>query len=282
MNVRNAVLALLIAAVLILCACEEDRFAANADDGVLTVYYFNVGQGDAALAVLNDVMILFDAGTNESEEKLAAYLDRLGIEKIDCMVLSHPHEDHIGGADLVAERFEVGCIVMPDSDSDDRCYLDLVDAVTAAGITVFEATSGDSFAFGELTLDVLAPFELTGDANLDSVIAKLTYGEASFLFTGDCEGEAETRLVEKAGNLLEADVLKVGHHGSNTATSEAFLECVRPVIAVISCGQDNDYGHPHSEVISRLDSHGVTVGRTDLGKSVTVSSDGKDVWVGSE
>lgn len=279
MNVKKIILTVLILAVSVLCACEGVFSDANSETGVLNVYYFNVGQADAALAVLDGAAILFDAGTNESEEKLAAYLDRLGIEKIDCMVLSHPHEDHIGGADMIAERFDVGCIIMPDSDSDDRCYLELVSAASEAEMDVYEAAAGDTFDFGELKIDVLAPFEITGDANLDSVIAKLTYGEVSFLFTGDCEGDAEEMLTDRADVLLRSDVLKVGHHGSNTATSEEFLECVRPVIAVISCGEDNDYGHPHPDVLARIEGHGVTVGRTDLGKTVTVSSNGIDVWI---
>lgn len=261
--------------LVVLTACAD----AQTDKETLCVHYFNVGQGDAALAVLDGTAILFDAGTNESAEKLAAYLNRLGIEKLDCMVLSHPHEDHIGGADTVLERFAVGCVIMPLSDSLDRCYVELVNAVNDAECTVYSAVAGDSYSFGEVVLDVLAPVQITGDANLDSAIVKLTYGETSFLFTGDCEGEAERNLTELAGDTLRSDVLKVGHHGSNTASSSEFLDAVSPKIAVISCAEGNDYGHPHPDVLKRLAEKAVIVERTDLGKSITVASDGKTVRV---
>lgn len=249
------------------------------EKGVLCVYYFNVGQGDAALAVLDGTSILFDAGTNESAEKLAAYLSRLQIEKIDCMVLSHPHEDHIGGADTVLERFKVDSVIMPLSDSLDRCYVELVNAVNDAGCTVYSAVAGDSYSFGEIALDMLAPTSITGDANLDSAIVKLVYGETSFLFTGDCEGDAEQNLINIAGDALRSDVLNVGHHGSNTASSDEFLDAVAPKIAVISCAEGNDYGHPHPDVLKRLAERDIWVERTDLGKSITVTSDGKTVSV---
>ncbi len=258
-----------------LTACADDQN----DKGTLCVYYFNVGQGDAALAVLDGTSILFDAGTNESAEKLAAYFDRLGIKKIDCMVISHPHEDHIGGADTVLERFEVGSVIMPLSDSLDRCYIELINAVNDANCTVYSAVAGDSYSFGEIVLDVLAPANMTGDANLDSAIVKLMYGETSFLFTGDCEGDSEKKLMEIAGEDLRSDVLKVGHHGSNTASSDEFLDAVAPKIAVISCAEGNDYGHPHPNVLKRLTKRDIIVKRTDLGKSIIVVSDGKTVCV---
>lgn len=258
-----------------LTACADNQN----DKGTLCVYYFNVGQGDAALAVLDGTSILFDAGTNESAEKLAAYFDRLGIKKIDCMVISHPHEDHIGGADTVLERFEVGSVIMPLSDSLDRCYIELINAVNDANCTVYSAVAGDSYSFGEIVLDVLAPANMTGDANLDSAIVKLVYGETSFLFTGDCEGDSEKNLMEIAGKDLKSDVLKVGHHGSNTASSDEFLDAVAPKIAVISCAEGNDYGHPHPNVLKRLTKRDIIVKRTDLGKSIIVVSDGKTVCV---
>lgn len=270
---KKQIFVAVLLAVTLFVSCETD--ASNC----LNVYFFNVGQGDAALAVSDDTAVLFDAGTNESAEKLAAYLTRLGIKKIDCMVLSHPHEDHIGGADTILERFEVGCIIMPESDSLDRCYIELVNAINAAECTVYSAREGNLYTFGLLTLNVLAPDEITGDTNLDSAIVKLSFGETSFLFTGDCEGKAEASLIEKSAEMLASDVLKVGHHGSNTATSSEFLDAVAPSVAVISCAEDNDYGHPHSDVLSRLSEREISVARTDLEKSVTVVSDGKSVWI---
>ncbi len=253
----------------------------GASDGkeTLEVYFFNVGQGDAALAVLGDCAILFDAGTDESEEKLAAYLDRLGIKRLEYVVLSHPHDDHIGGADKVLDRYEVGRVIMPETDSTERCVTELFAALDESSAELIAAAAGDEYSIGALTLEVLSPREYTGDANLDSATVKLTYGDTSFLFTGDLEGEAEASLVESAGEKLHADVLKVGHHGSASATSEAFLNAVAPSVAVISCGENNDYGHPHSSVTERLYAYGITVGRTDRGSSIVVISDGKTAWI---
>ncbi len=275
MKLKTRIFCIIALILLVLSSCAS----LPSDTEHMTVYYFNVGQGDAALAVLDGMTVLFDTGTSESEEKLIAYLERLGVEKLDLLVLSHPHEDHIGGADRVIERFGVESVLMTSADSTDRAYFDLLDAIDAADATVTEATAGVSLTVGDMTLDVLSPDELSGDSNSDSAVVKLTFGETSFLFTGDLDGEAEAKLTNTAGKSLTADVLKVSHHGSNTATSAEFLDAVAPSVAVISCGEDNDYGHPHSDVISRLTERGIAIGRTDEGRTVTVASDGKTVEI---
>lgn len=249
------------------------------DGGGVTVYYFNVGQGDAALAVSGDTVILFDAGTNESEARLIAYIERLGIKEIDCMVLSHPHDDHIGGADGVIREFDVLSVLMPPRASEERCYHELMDAISDEDCRLINALGGESIAFGELTVTALISDAVFGDENLDSLVSRLDFGETSFLFTGDCEGEAETALTEKYKDAVDCDVLKVGHHGSKGATSAEFLAAVTPDIAVISCGKDNEYGHPHVSVLDRLTSAGAVIFRTDEGGTVTVVSDGVNVSV---
>lgn len=247
--------------------------------GELAVHFFNIGQGDAALVVWDDGAILIDAGTNESESKLVSYIQRLRVKDIDCAVFSHPHEDHIGGADRIFEYFDVKSVLMPDLYADARSYELMMEGIDAEGSSVYEAVSGEEFSFGEVTLTVLSPIREYGDLNLDCAVIMLEYGDASFLFTGDCEGEAEAFLVKELGDELDADVLKVGHHGSSSATTDVFLNAVTPEIAVISCGVNNDYGHPHDEVLSRLTSHGVDIRRTDLSGTVTVVSNGVTVWV---
>lgn len=248
-------------------------------EGLLSVYFFDIGQGDAALAVWDDGAILFDAGTNESEEKLVSYIKRLGVRTIDCAVFSHPHEDHIGGADKIFESFVVESVIKPDIYADSRCYDAMEEGIKNEKCAVYEAAYGMEYNFGDVTLSVLAPEGEYGNLNLDCAVIMLEYGDVSFLFTGDCEGEAEDDLTERLGSELEANVLKVGHHGSANATGEVFLNMVMPDIAVISCGRNNDYGHPHEEVLSRLESHGIDVRRTDLENTVTVVSDGNKVWV---
>ncbi len=275
MRAKRALLVLILTVLSVLLLVV---YAGETSDGV-TVHYLNIGQGDAALALCEGRAVLFDAGTNESEEKLIAYLERYGVKTLDCLVLSHPHEDHIGGADAVIERFDVKNIIMPSVESSDRSYLDLLYAIDRAGLTVTEAHAGGEYSVGTVKLCILSPDRITGDANLDSAIVKLVYGETSFLFTGDCEGEAEEALIKNAGESLKSDVLKVGHHGSNNATSDRFLDVVSPSVAVISCGKKNDYGHPHPDVLARLSSRGIKIGRTDEGKTVTVFSDGKNVKI---
>ncbi len=243
----------------------------------LTVYYFNVGQADAALALAGDTAILFDAGTNESEERLIAYLERLGVEKIDCMVLSHPHDDHIGGADGVMNKFRVLSVMMSSFGSEERCYMELLDAIEEEGCRIIEADGGESFAFGGLSVTALTTDTVFGDANLDSLVSRLDFGSTSFLFTGDCEGDAEAAIITKYANAVDCDVLKVGHHGSKNATSAELLAAVTPKLAVISCGAQNEYSHPHESVLDRLSSAGAEIFRTDLDGTVKVTSDGETV-----
>lgn len=267
-----------IAVVLVAALVYTVAYYLRSDDG-LYVYYFNVGQADAALAVCGDTVILFDAGTNESEVRLIAYIERLGIKDIDCMVLSHPHDDHIGGADGVIREFNVLSVLMPLTPSDERCYLSLMDAIEEEGCRIIEAAGGESFTFGELTVTALIQSTVFGDENLDSLVSRLDYGKTSFLFTGDCEGKAETALTAEYTEAVNCDVLKVGHHGSNGATSDEFLAVVTPKIAVISCGADNEYGHPHVSVLDRLASVGAEIFRTDEGGTVALVSDGMSVRV---
>ncbi len=251
-----------------------------ADRGGLSVYFFDVGQADAALVLWEDGAILFDAGTVESSPKLSAYLSRLGVGTLDCAVFSHPHDDHIGGAETVFEEINVKSVLMPDLTANDvPVYETLLSSIEAEQCTVYEAVYGRRLEFGDVILTVLSGSEVSGDLNMDSAVVKLTYKGVSFLFTGDLEGEAETSIVTAAGGLLDADVLKVGHHGSGNGTSEEFLNAVTPDIAVISCALDNDYGHPHADVITRLTHHGVEIHRTDTEDMVLIESDGKAVWV---
>lgn len=245
----------------------------------MRVYFFNVGQGDAALAVSEGAAILFDAGTNENEERLIAYIERLGIKSIDCMVLSHPHDDHIGGADAVIEAFDVETVIMPDIEADEKSYYELLGCIEDEDCAVYEAYEGEVWQFGDMSVTVLSPWTQFGDANLDGAVVRLDYGETSFLFTGDCEGEAEALLTERAADALDCDVLKVGHHGSDNASSDAFLGAVSPQIAVISCGEYNEYGHPHTNVLSRLSACGAAIARTDRDGTVTVESYGEAVRI---
>lgn len=242
--------------------------------------YFSVGQGDAAVFVWDGGAILFDAGTNDSEDKLVSYLRAMGVDRLDAMVLSHPHDDHIGGADAVLRACDVGEVIMPSSSGDEEDEEALFAAAWDEGCPLYEAKAGDVYEFGDVKVEILSPLSYTGDANDDSAVAVLTFGKMKFMFTGDIESGGEGELLDAYGaDALDVDVLKVAHHGSSTSTGEKFLEAASPDIAVISCGVDNDYGHPHAEVVGRLESHGVDVMRTDRDGAVTVYTDGESVYV---
>jgi competence protein ComEC len=236
-----------------------------------------VGQGDAALIRTEQGDILIDAGTNSSEDELKAYLDRLGVTDIEYAVFTHPHEDHIGGADMVLNTYRVKNVVLPDATSTSKTFGRMMDAIEAEGCEVMEATPDKTFRVGELTCTVLAPMGGSyTETNNYSVVIRAEYGDTSVLFTGDAETVSEKEMLERyrLGGLLDCDLLKAGHHGSDTSSSQAFLDAVTPAFAVISCGVGNDYGHPDREIVSRFESMGITYYRTDLEGSIVFVSTG--------
>ena len=267
----------------------------TAPEGTLQVYYFDVGQADSELICLpTGEHILIDAGTSSTQEELVRQLRSLGAETLDLVVATHPHADHIGGMAAVLEALTVEQIVMPvTSDSSTpttQTYEALLDAIGEEGLTVTPAQAGEEiWSDGGASLQVLAPnAQSYGDLNDYSVVLRLAYGADSFLFTGDAEETSEEEMLSR-GYTLSATVLKCGHHGSETSTSQPFLDAVRPQYAVISCGVDNDYGHPDQVTLDRLEAAGAEVFRTDLqgtivafteGSGVTMTALGKGVEVG--
>lgn len=241
----------------------------------LEVRVLNIGQGDAVLFRTADACVLIDAGPNYAEEKQCADLCALGIKRIDLLILTHPDEDHIGGADLVLDRFTVELVCVAPLESDAPSHLRLLETVSATGTAMHVGRAGDSFAYGELELFLLAPAAAYADANNASIITRVTYGETAVLLMGDAEEEAELALLADPPAPLTADLLKLGHHGANTSTSDALLDAVRPTYAAISCGYANTYGHPARRVIDALNARGIIVGRTDRDGTLIYHSDGK-------
>lgn len=257
-------------------AQNDTVYALVGDEGELRVSFIDVGQGDSEFIELpNGETMLIDAGTNETGTDVVNYIESLGYSSIDYVVGTHPHEDHIGGLDDVINSFEIGSVYMPKVTADTKTFEDVLDAVAEKGLSINTAKAGVSIVDGEdLSVKMLAPvLDEYDNTNDYSAVIKVVYGDTSFLFTGDAEEYAESLITGD----VDSDVLKVGHHGSSTSTGEAFLERVSPSYAVISCGFDNSYGHPHIETMEKLGSLGIPVFRTDEMGTIVATSDGSEI-----
>lgn len=242
----------------------------------LTVHFLDIGQGDSTLITCGDHSMLIDAGDNNVGTKIQLYLTKQGITSLDYAIGTHPDADHIGGLDVILYKFDVNRTFMPDIVSDTRTYDDVIQTVRNKNYKIEHPVPGETYSLGDASFEILGPLKEYDDTNSNSICLKLTHGSNTFLFCGDAELEAESDLLS-SGADLNADVLKVSHHGSDTATSQSFLQAVSPSCAVISCGDDNKYGHPHQEVLDRLNQDDITVYRTDLQGTVTVTSDGSSL-----
>lgn len=259
----------------------------DAQEQALQVYYLDVGQGDSQLIRIPGESgwfhMLIDTGEYQYADGLTDYLRDLGVERIDALVCTHPHTDHMGCMARIIQRFDVGAFYMPllpeDKTPTTTAYEKLLDAAEEKNLTVnrlMEDASIESPA-GSL-FQVMAP-RVDADwegANNYSAVIRLVYGETSFLFTGDAEEDSE-EVVLNDGYLLDSDVLKCGHHGSSSSTSDLFLGAVDPMYAVISCGSGNRYGHPHHETLEKLEERGVAVYRTDEDGTILAESDGSSI-----
>ncbi len=259
---------------------------ATVTDGELEVHVIDIGQGDSILVRWNGGNMLIDAGPNSGEDALRAHLDACGVKKLDYLVCTHPHEDHIGGADMVVKNYEIGKILMPVTSVSTATVNRLLDAIEEKDVPVEAPAPGDVYTLGDVSFEILGPDpSVEDDANNSSIVLRLRFGDTYFMFTGDAEKESEAKILESFPESdLKSDFLKVGHHGSSTSTSEAFLAAVSPEYAAISCEKGNSYGHPHRETIAVLKKYGITgdrLLRTDISGTIVVVSDGQTLSVGS-
>jgi competence protein ComEC len=254
----------------------------TATSGTLNVYFLDVGQGDSEIVTVDGKAMLIDAGTNASTTTLINDIKSIGITRFDVVVGTHPHEDHIGGMDAVINQFGIGAIYMPKVSTTTKTFTDVLTAIKNKGLTVTTPVPGSTFTLGAAQCTILAPNSQTySDLNSYSIVIKLVYGNTSFLFTGDAQTDSEQEMLAK-GYSLKADVLKVGHHGSSTSTSAAFLQAVSPRLAVIEVGAGNTYGHPAQTTLTKLANIGANVYRTDLNGTVLISSDGTNLRVATQ
>ncbi len=253
--------------------------AAGSDSGghtKLSVHFIDVGQGDATLITCGGHSMLIDAGDNTKGTTVQLYLTKQGVDHLDYLILTHSDADHIGGADVIISKFNIDSIFFSDREQDTKAYRELMDAMTARGLRYSTPAAGENYSLGDASFTILGPVKSYNDPNDSSIALMVEHGEKRFLFTGDCEEAAEADLTA-SGQNLSADVYQAGHHGSRTSSSQKLMDAVAPAYAVISCGEDNSYGHPHAEVLNRFRSMGIKVFRTDEQGSIVATSDGSSV-----
>ena len=282
---------LLIAAVAVLAMriraqffqdSAEESFAE--DCAVLSLTVIDVGQGDALLLRSpSGKTMLIDSGPDSAYDAVMQTLAAYGIERLDAAVATHPHLDHIGAMADILLSVPVDTFYITDTPSATERYRQMLLALQQCGCTVRKTEAPMTIAWDEdVSVTVLNPLpnQEYEEINNTSIVLKVTYGDVSFLLTGDLETDGEQLLLAVYGSkALRADVLKLGHHGSMGATSDLFLDAVRPRIAIASAGKDNDYGHPHYQLLERLEEHGISLYRTDLDGNITVQTDGTRVIV---
>lgn len=254
-------------------------------EGELEIHFIDVENADCIFVRQQDKTLLIDAGESTTFDRVERYLEDYGVDHLDLVIATHPHADHIGGMPSVLERFSVGEFIMSfmpeDATPTTRTYIRMLELLDEKEIPVREAKVGDIYELGTARLQILGPIEETDEKNDMSVITRLTFGDRAFLFTGDAESGVEKQLVN-SGYPLSADVLKLGHHGSKTSSSSLFLKAVSPQCVIATCGAENDYGHPHREVLQRLESMGITLYRADVSGNIVITSDGETFKVSTE
>ncbi len=254
----------------------REKPSSNSD---FSVHFIDVGQGDCLLIRSGNISVLIDSGEKEYSSKVIAYLEAQNIKKLDYIIATHPHSDHIGGLSDIIDQFPVGKIYMSGVPKEitptTAIYENLLNTIKKNDLKISCPNFRETLDLGKAKLELFPPRKKYDNLNNCSIISKLTCGDTTFLFTGDAEKEAEQDLI-KSGVDLNANVLKVGHHGSGTSSSDEFLEKVYPQFCIISCGADNSFNHPNKSTVVRLNKYTQNVIRTDLFGTIIIETDGKN------
>ena len=253
---------------------DKGQSALNPDSGTIEVHFIDVGQGDSIYIKTPSQDILIDAG--ERGDTVVDYLKELKVDELELVIGTHPHSDHIGGLINVFEQIPVKEVIDPGVVHTSKTFEDYLILIDEKNIIFTEGRAGMKRTFDDGTvLEILSPLSPSeNNLNEASIVSKLTFGEISFLFTGDAETGSEAEMLEGRYNL-KSTILKAGHHGSSTSTSEDFLDAVNPEAVIIMCGTDNSYGHPHVETLEKLEEANIDIYRTDLLGTIIVETDGK-------
>ncbi|MDF2487173.1 MAG: hypothetical protein K0R46_3341 [Herbinix sp.] len=276
-----AVLALLINQYI--SESEKDiSMSTSMPSGIMEVHFIDVGQGDAILVETGSSTMLIDAGENSKGTIVKEYLENQQITKLDYVIGTHPHSDHIGGLDTIIDSFEVGKVLLPKVTHTTKTFEEVLDALEEHDLTVTAPQVGDRYYLGSASFTILAPSAATyEELNNYSIAIKLTFGDNSFLLAGDAEKLSEDEMLSTGINL-SADVLKLSHHGSSYSSSTEFLEMVDPSYSIVCVGKDNEYGHPHSETLQAVLDRNIKLYRTDEQGSVVFTSDGQTISVNTQ
>lgn len=253
-------------------------------DNETLIHFINVGQGDAILINNKNYNILIDSGSNGYSDYLTSYLKAFNIKNLDYIIATHPHEDHIGSMDDIINKFQVKTFIAPNLNSSDIDFINMVTALKSKNLkinviednTIINLSNNSSLTFlwsGNITSD---------NINNNSLVVKYINEDLSFLFTGDIEKEVETQLQSINGTLLDSDILKVAHHGSNSSSTSNFLSAVSPNISIITCGLGNNYGHPHKNTLTNLTTINSSIYRTDINGNILMKTDGYKLWINTE
>jgi len=255
------------------------------EEATLSVHFIDVGQGESILIIAPEKTVLIDGGDNGQGGNVLRYLNAQGVSAIDILIATHPHADHIGGLTDVVGRIPITEVLLPELPDaivpTTRTYTNFLLALLDKGLAITPAAFGDVYNLGGgATLTILAPLRDYSSLNNMGIVSRLEFGSTSFLFTGDIEIAAESDLAARGG--VRSNVLNIAHHGSRTSSTQVFLDSVMPNIAVISCGMDNSFGHPHRTVMERLQAMDIRILRTDLDGNIVLISDGESIGIVTE
>lgn len=267
--------------LLLICGADlpwsETEVMASEPNITMAVHFLDVGQGLSILVQSDGQNLLYDGGDRSHSSFVVSYLQQQQVTNIDYLISSHYDEDHVSGLIGCLNTFSVSTVIGADYVHDSSLYDSFMDAVSAKGLDVLHPQPGETFSFGTGNFTVLSPAEISENSNDNSVAIKLTNGSSHFIFTGDAEHSSETAMIH-SGIDLDCDVLCIGHHGSASSTSWDFLQATVPEYAVISCGSDNQYGHPDADTMEKLSSMEISVFRTDKQGTVIALSDGSSLF----
>ena len=256
-------------------ANKETTPVINTVTSDLQIYYFDVGQADSILILNKDTSMLIDAGNNADGPLLVDYIkNKLKINKIDIVVGTHPHEDHIGGIDDIINNFDIGDVYLPEVITTTKTFEDMITAIENKDLAISVPEIGEKFKLGEADFEIIYTGTDDKDLNATSIIINMLYGEKSYLFTGDTTEEVEATILNKN---IDIDVLKVAHHGSRYSSSYEFLNIATPDYAIVSVGEENSYEHPHIEAINRIKKHTNSIYMTKDVGTIHLTSDGKNI-----